>query len=129
MYLIPTNLKSLADICTPKPGVKYAEHGVHLSVGEGKYCACATDGRILLAVEGERPDMTTRDIPESIVGITSDKSEATIPGKAWKKVMTEADRLGTHVAVAMTEETTGFACQGRDRQMFEQVKNAAGNFP
>jgi len=135
-YLLPNNLGDLAHVCA-KSRDRFAMQGVHLSVADGAYGACATDGRRLVLVTGPVGEgaLDYPAIPELVASPPSEAA-AIIPAREWRHAFRVAPRgraagpsLLACVAVHLGKDRSILAStDGRTRHV-AAVANLEGRFP
>jgi hypothetical protein len=136
-YLLPNNLGDLARICAAETA-RSALSGVHLSVADGTYRACATDGRRLGLVTGPVGEgaLDYPAIPELIAAPPSEPA-AVIPLREWRQAFRSAPRgkavadapLLAHVAVHLGKVWSILASTDGATPNVSVVANLEGRFP
>ena len=144
MHLLPLNLGPIADVCASAEHSRFgATTGVQLTVkrdasGIECYSAVATDGRRLIAVEGETTDGKEYPHVAALAAAPNGAMSATIDGRTWKKLFTGAGKLvgkrGCNpkcraVAVVMGEQVSTIGATNLESANVETVRNLEGRFP
>jgi DNA polymerase III sliding clamp (beta) subunit (PCNA family) len=137
--LLPSNLARVVDASARlEANARWALQGVHVSMEDGTYTVCATDGRQLAVVQGQsaHDPLDYPTIPE-LVESADEAASALIRGKDWKEafrsvprgpVVREQPILG-HVAIHLGPAESVLATTDGEEAQVVRVSNHEGKFP